>query len=407
MDPAIFPPAIVLACAGAPHGALNAVRSLGLKGVPVHVVTEGQAPAVESSRHVVASWRIEGFSKDPNGFIKVVEGVANLSGRRPVIIPTADPDLSVLMQTKDALSGICEMAIPDPALGLLLMDKGRFAHAAESLGLPVPATRMPRHEGDLQGIATELSFPVIAKPANPNNWRPQEVEGLSWSTKAIRLESGEDLINMGGELIRRGNPLVVQEFIPGKDLEHVDLHAHIDRRGNITGIFTGRKWRLFPPHAGSGCLAQSEYLPDVIELGLDCLRKLGYRGLANLNFKRHEGTGKYWLLEINPRLSQWHILTTRCGVNLPWLAYSDAAGLCSSPSLTQDCGKWYLNFAEDRKAFRQYYREGSIGIKAYAASLCRPWQTVYQQWSWVDPVPAMASLVDKIRRRVVQRLPPS
>ena len=46
---------------------------------------------------------------------------------------------------------------------------------------------------------------------------------------------------------------------------------------------------------------------------------------------RNPRDGKFKLMEINPRLWQWHGLATACGIDLPRIAYADLVG---DPPLT-------------------------------------------------------------------------
>ena len=49
--------------------------------------------------------------------------------------------------------------------------------------------------------------------------------------------------------------------------------------------------------------------------------------------------GRYKLLEVNPRLWQWHSLAAACGVDLPWIAYRDLIGDPLPPARMHGDGK--------------------------------------------------------------------
>ena len=49
--------------------------------------------------------------------------------------------------------------------------------------------------------------------------------------------------------------------------------------------------------------------------------------------------GRYKLLEVNPRLWQWHGLAAACGVDLPWIAYRDLVGDPLPPARMHGDGK--------------------------------------------------------------------
>jgi predicted ATP-grasp superfamily ATP-dependent carboligase len=64
----------------------------------------------------------------------------------------------------------------------------------------------------------------------------------------------------------------------------------------------------------------------VVESGLKLLRALGFHGLSQVEFKRDPRDGAHKLMEVNPRLFQWHGLAAACGVDLPLIAYRDLTG---------------------------------------------------------------------------------
>ena len=55
--------------------------------------------------------------------------------------------------------------------------------------------------------------------------------------------------------------------------------------------------------------------------GCGCFARLGHTGLSQVEFKRDPRDGVLRLMEINPRLWQWHGLAAACGVDLPRIAY--------------------------------------------------------------------------------------
>ena len=88
--------------------------------------------------------------------------------------------------------------------------------------------------------------------------------------------------------------------------------------------------------------------------GLRFLAALGYRGLSQVEFKRDPRDGRYKLMEINPRLYQWHGLAAACGVDLPRLAYCDLLGLPLPAASMNGGGKrWAITFLAGRAAFQR------------------------------------------------------
>ena len=98
--------------------------------------------------------------------------------------------------------------------------------------------------------------------------------------------------------------------------------------GEALGVFTGRKLRQTRQHMGVCRVAEAVWVPEVAEHGLRLLRALEFHGISQVEFKLDPRTGAHKLIEVNPRLWQWHGLATACGVDLTHIAYLDlsAAG---------------------------------------------------------------------------------
>lgn len=185
--------------------------------------------------------------------------------------------------------------------------------------------------------------------------------------------------------------MLLQEYTFGPDDHHYSTHLYMDRDGVPLACFTGRKVRIYPAFAGSGCYVQSVYAPELIEISLQILRSINYTGVAVLNFKRDSRTGEFQLHEINPRISQWNILATACGVDVPFAAYAEAAGIPCSAMLRQRVDLQYVDLRNDLKSLRQYQKAGQWNLAVYVASLLRQ-RTIHQLWSLDDPMPLLYCL---------------
>ena len=399
------PPAVVLACAGAPEGDLNVVRSLGEQGIAVVVVAEYPDPPSRYSRYCTAFVQVPDFAGHPQALTAVLRTLAEQHGGPLPVFPSADPDLQALNQLR-AADGAAPVrwTTAAPSLVTALMDKRAFSRLAEQTGLPVPRSFTPTTLAEVERAADQLAYPAIVKPSQPTSWKHPELPRDIRMAKAIVLESREALLQVCHTLAPWGLALILQEYVPGDDAAHYDVHAFVDRQGVARATFCGRKWRIQPPHVGSGCYVESLHEPALEALVVDILQRLDYRGIANLNFKRHAVTGEFKLLEINPRVSQWTILTTRAGINLPWMAYRDVCGLAQVPPPPRRNGLWYVSGKNDFRAIRGYVREGAWTWVSYARSLLkRP--MVFQVLSLADLGPALRLTAHWIAEKMRLRSP--
>lgn len=392
-------PAVVLSCLGAPEGDLSLVRSLGEQGVPVILLSEYADPPAAASRHCRAFVHLPAFTQQPQRLLQALRQVRAALGRAPVLFASADPDLVALCAIRAALGDTARVALPPDALVRRLTDKAQFDVLAVEADLPVPRS-LPLGEPDSGRLrpdwrqrAAQLAYPLVAKPASPEAWQGAAVPEAFHRLKAQRLDQAADLERLCAQLPAPAwAATLLQEYVPGGDEEHFGVHACLDADGRVLATSVTRNWRVYPAYAGGGCCMESVDEPALEALGLAVLAKVGFRGgIANMDFKRHARSGAFKLLEINPRISQAHILSTRAGVNLPWLAWRDACGLPPLPAPARRIGLRYINEFDDLLAMRTYRRDGLWPWSRWLAQqLGGP--VVYQLCQWRDPRPAWTEL---------------
>ncbi|MFM2345691.1 MAG: hypothetical protein RL654_444 [Pseudomonadota bacterium] len=396
----------MLACAGAPEGDLNAVRSLGERGIKVIVIGEYEQPPSRHSRHCARFMHVADFTRHPKRLARALREIEGEHGTAPVVFPTADPDLQALLEVLPDLEDRIRPALAEPGLVAQLVDKARFDDLVRQHALPVPRTLRIERMAQIENIiAGEIAFPLIVKPAQPVAWQHPGVEPAVARAKAVVVKTPERLREIARMLAPHGFHIIAQEYVPGGDIEHFTVDVYIGLDGVVRASSCGRKLRHDPPHVGSGSYCENLRLPELERIAAEVLTRIGYRGVANLDFKRHEVTGEYKLLEINPRLSQWHILTTRCGLNLPEMAWRDACGLPAAVPSKRRTGLRYLNEKCDFHAARQYVREGELSWARYLGTLLRP-GTVRQLAPMDDLGPALHLTRDWFAQKLIRRAQP-
>lgn len=391
------PDAVVLSCLGGSQGDLGVVRTLGRRGVRVVLVSEGDGGASALSRYVREHHRIASFSDGP-AVMKVLESIANGSEGpdRPVLFPTADPDLDFITRHHDALSRHFALVNPPPSIVEPCLDKSRFLSFATTHGFPIPETWCPDSADEVRQIGRLARFPLILKPSFPPSWGREPLASQLQHKKALTLHTPDELEHWYRRIGAVDPNLVIQDYVPGRDDRLYSLHVYMDRSSQPLAWFTGRKLRTYPTYAGIGCFVESVVVPEIIETGLSMLRRVGYTGLALLQFKRDDRDGSFKLLEINPRSSSWNLLAAACGVNLPYVAYTDAIGRPAAAAPSQREGVKYIFLENDFLAFLDYRRHGDISTWQWVTSLLGP--KVYQLFATDDMRPLLHNLAAKAGR---------
>ena len=300
------PPAVVVDV-GWVNG-LAAIRSLGRLGVKVLAVDHRRSALGFRSRY--AQPLLSPDPQDEEVFVSFLAGL-ELEGPAPVF-PTHDEPLNAIARAGDRLSE--RFLFPFPSWDVLsrIQNKRSQLEAAEQAGIPVPRW------GTTSAAADELGYPVLVKPSSTEGFKRR------FGRQAFRCETRDQVERAFAES-EDYEPLV-QELIPGGDEELYTLGSYLASDGEPLGLFCGRKLQQTPPGVGTCRVGEAVWVEEVVEQGLAFLRALGHTGISQVEFKRDARDGSYRLMEVNPRLWQWHGLAAACGVDLPRIAYEDLTG---------------------------------------------------------------------------------
>jgi predicted ATP-grasp superfamily ATP-dependent carboligase len=138
---------------------------------------------------------------------------------------------------------------------------------------------------------------------------------------------------------------MVQELIPGGDDELYTVGSYLAADRTPLGLFCGRKLRQTPPGIGTCRVGEALWVDEAVAAALRLLDAFAFTGLSQVEFKRDHRDGGFKLMEINPRLWQWHSLAAALGVDFPRIAYLDLTGCRPAAVSTKGKrGRWALTF---------------------------------------------------------------
>ena len=288
---------------------LSAIRSLGRAGVRVYAVDHRTSALGFRSRYATPVFAPSPLL-DEDGFVAKVRDLGPA-----VVFCTHDEGLRAIARHRDEL----ELRCPFPRDLERIQRKRVQLDAARD----TPDTRFPGRAAEAVAAAHELGYPVLVKPSEPVGFRQQ------YGRQAVICERDGEVENAYAQM-EQWEPMV-QDLIPGGDDELYTLGAYLDESLEPLGLFCGRKLRQTPPGVGTCRVGEAVWVQDVVDQGLGLLRVLEFTGLSQVEFKRDPRDGSFRLMEVNPRLWQWHGLATACGVDLPRIAYEDLTGRRPEP----------------------------------------------------------------------------
>ncbi|MGW5428551.1 carboxylate--amine ligase [Streptomyces sp. NPDC004059] len=294
------------------HGTLGAVRSLGRAGVDVHVVADSTGSPVRSSRFVRQMHPPPRPDASLGDIAHALRRVAARVGRPAVLIPMDDASAIAAARLREELAPAYLLPRQPGALPELVADKAELAEVCGAVGVPHPVTLVPDSAEDAAAAAWRLGLPLVAKWSRP--WLVPAGIGLR-STVLVR--SAREARELYLRTSEAGSALLLQAYLPpGPDRDWF-FHGYVDRSGAVRAGGPGRKHLAWPRGAGLTTVGQWTPNPQVRALAERLTGALGYRGILDLDFRRCGSTGRYHLLDFNPRPgAQFRLFTDGAGLDV-------------------------------------------------------------------------------------------
>ncbi|MFJ3439904.1 ATP-grasp domain-containing protein [Streptomyces sp. NPDC086081] len=294
------------------HGTLGAVRSLGRAGVEVHVVADCAGSPVRESCFVRGLHAPPPPGASPAEIARVLRRVATRLARPAVLIAMDDAGAVAVGRMREELAPAYLLPETAGALPERVADKAELARVCAALDVAHPETLVPDSAERAASAVARLGLPVVAKWSRP--WLVPAGSGLRSTVLVRSARQARELYRRAGEA---GSRLLLQAFLPpGPDRDWF-FHGYADRSGLVRAGGTGRKQRARPRGAGLTSVGRWTANPEVRVLAERITGELGYRGILDLDFRRCGATGRYHLLDFNPRPgAQFRLFTDTAGVDV-------------------------------------------------------------------------------------------
>lgn len=371
-------------------GRMGIVRSLGREGIRVILGRENYQVFERVSKYCREFYLVPGFDSKPDETLESLVNFGKKFDNKPVVFFNGESDVLFFSRYRDRLSQHYNIVLAEDQMIKDLLNKDGFSILSDKYSLPTPKTFMINSKDDCNKHSKSTGFPVVIKPVKQRLWHEQKIIDAIGLHKALLINNQNELDNFLLKYPYETFDLLLQQYIPGTDNDHYDLHTYIDKSGKVKGTVLGRKIRTYPVHFGIGCYTHFENLPEVNELCINTLSKINYRGVANINLKKHSQTGEFYIFEINPRFSIWTIIDTACGVNLPMQAYKDALDIPTDNLIPHGNPQRWLYFGSDFKAMLGYRKFGELTVTEWLKSyFSYKGRIEFHVFALDDPIPLL------------------
>ncbi len=279
----------------------------------VAVIDQSSVPGFHSrySRPLI----VADFQTDPASCLQSLLEEGKKLKEKGILFPSSDRSAIFLFEHYRQLGEYFEFTIPQEGKGSSIVDKRYQYQEAARVGTPIPPTFYPSTIQEIEKIKDILEYPVFIKPYYSHEWQRK------FQSKGSKVENPQQLLEAFKEILPTGLQVMVQSIIPGPISNLFELEAYVGKDGKILGTFGVQKIRQFPSEFGMGTMVRSFHNKEVLRLGTDFLHSIGFRGIANIEFKLDDRDGKYKLIEINPRFWLQSIQPTQAGINFPLIEY--------------------------------------------------------------------------------------
>lgn len=348
--------------------ALSILRSLGLHGVYCVALDHSKKNSYAFLSKYVNEAHVTPHYKDQaSAFLAWLIEYAKKQDVKPVLFPCADNYVEFIDQHLDELKQY--YLIPQTKQGLYteVMNKDTLHDLALRHGVRVPETYRS-NEVDLEvKVAQHVGYPCIVKPVDSPSF-----------TKAFRVKSF--MVHNENELEAALNKarsaeldVIVQRIIPGFDDHMYTYDAYMNQTSDVTHWVTCNKFRQYPINFGASSFTIQKHVPDLHVIGEPFFKAIGYKGFAEIEFKKDAQTGTYYLIEINVRTTTLNSMLQKAGVNFPYVQYCEMIGKpLQNHAVVDDTNIAFWFEYEDLLAIKDYIKTKQLTLRQILPSFNRP-----------------------------------
>jgi len=352
----------ILVTDGQQRSALAITRSLGRRGMRVWVGEEHPGSLAAASRYCAREVIYPSPYKDPDGFERFLLGFV---AREPVkvLMPASDVTTAIAARNAAAIRPHAALAVPPFEAFEAVTDKWSLMQRAAEQGIPIPLTHGVDGRASLASALPHLEYPVVVKPA-----RSRMATSSGWIRGIAQYAADEaELLRIYAETeYLAAAPSLIQERIVGAGL---GLFVLCDR-GRVVATFAHERLRELPPSGGVSVLCRSTpFDPELQDEAIRLLEPLGWHGVAMLEYKQHQRTGRPVLIEVNGRFWGSLQLAIDAGLDFPFLCCQLALGQRMNLPVPYDVGvtsRWTLGDVDHLLA---RIRHGRAGLPEDAPSV--------------------------------------
>lgn len=285
---------------------LSVARSLGRRGIDVHLTSTVGNEASRHSRYVSRTHSIPRYTGTGRVWLERIRGLV-AEHSYTLIIPTSDSSLAQLLRHRADL-GEDRVAVPNPEGAEVFVDKVATRKLAKECGVPILSGSLIGVEADSSAFLNDLCAPAVFKRRR------------SYECGQIDQKSPVRLVHRVADMKREtatGRFELIEEFLPGY-CRGVSVLA---REGRILLAHQHRRLRQEHATGPSSCRVSEPCDPKLLAWTSAMTAATRLTGVAMFEYRCDPQSGRTALLEVNPRFWGSLPLAVSAGADFPALLF--------------------------------------------------------------------------------------
>src|SRR5215212_8113101 len=233
---------------------LATCRGLAAAGYRVSTVAGERFALGHWARFSEERITLAGAEADPEGYVERLSRVLR-RGEYDLVMPGSELSLIPISERRDLIEPYARLGLPPHEVVLNALDKSLLQEKATAVGLPPPSSVLCSSAEEALASASELRFPLIAKPARSVTLTGERI---------IQHETGRviaDTARLEAAVVAIGVPLTLQEYASEATLVS---YAAVRVNNQLLGLTGARYQRTYPPQIGSAAMATTITPPPLL-----------------------------------------------------------------------------------------------------------------------------------------------
>ncbi|MBP6124340.1 MAG: ATP-grasp domain-containing protein [Phycisphaerae bacterium] len=379
-----FPPAFVTY--GWCRTAYSVVRSLGKKGIEVHVGDASSMAMSRFSRYCKSFTLLPNFFREPQEYFDRLCAALKNTGAK-VLLPCFE-DVELVIKWRDKLPADVKVAVPDYEMWTIAEDKLKYIEHVARNGCPVPKTFCVSSREELEKKESEMSYPIVIKTRAGN------------SAKGVRIaKNREEFYRLFFGLVESYNLSrerwpIIQEYLSGQKVGVLGIY---NKGKHVESIVFDIKRSKGASNFGTSTYRITIDDPVIKQHAIRVMESLNWHGVVDMDWVR-DCNGKAHLIDINGRVGGAAALTVFSGMDMPYLWYLVTAGWEDIPHFVTYPGikaRWIIG---DCLGFLDSLKQGKI---KESLQFIKPQRRCYHDdFCLDDPLPFVFEAIDYFKKFV-------